>query len=129
MDGLLDALQDRTVTALSQVKPQHTFERAALVWLAQLDAQVAQGFRTARTVQAYRHQLDAVLLPVIGRWRLEDCTPERLIGVLRSLATTQNRGARKAARTVVVSVLALAGRYVAFRDAQHPGSRVPWGRG
>jgi hypothetical protein len=37
-----------------RTRPHHTFEFAAEVWLAKLDAQVAQGVRRATTADTYR---------------------------------------------------------------------------
>lgn len=37
-----------------RTRPHHTFELAAEVWLAKLDAQVAEGVRRATTADTYR---------------------------------------------------------------------------
>ncbi len=50
------------------------FARAAEIWLAKLDAQVAEGTRAATTADTYRQRLSSVVLPAMGQWRLRECT-------------------------------------------------------
>lgn len=45
-------------TTMPALRPHHTFERAAEIWLVKLDAQVAEGTRTATTADTYRQGFD-----------------------------------------------------------------------
>jgi hypothetical protein len=78
MAALQDEVRGRVGTPAAPLRPHHTFERAAEVWLAKLDAQVADGTRAATTADTYRQRLRSVVLPAMGQWRLRECTVPQL---------------------------------------------------
>src|SRR3954447_6988572 len=57
MAALQDEVRVRVGTPAAPLRPRHTFERAPEVWLATLDARVAEGTRTATTADTYRQRL------------------------------------------------------------------------
>ncbi len=71
------------------LRPDHTFERAAEVWLTKLDAQVAEGMQAATSADIYRQRLNSVILPAMGQWRLRECTVPHLDAFFTELAATQ----------------------------------------
>src|SRR3954452_24122463 len=52
--ALQDEIRARVGSPAAPLRPHHTFERAAELWLAKLDAQVAEGARAATTADTYR---------------------------------------------------------------------------
>lgn len=86
------------------------------MWLAKLDAQVAEGTRTATTADTYRQRLRSVVLPAMGQWRLRECTVPQLDAFFTDLATTQGPQSRKTIRTVVSLILRVAVQQEAIRD-------------
>ncbi|MGH3693026.1 MAG: tyrosine-type recombinase/integrase [Pseudonocardiaceae bacterium] len=103
-------------TPAAPLRPHHTFERAAVLWLDKLDAQVAEGARAATTADTYRQRLHSVVLPAMGNWRLRECTVPQLDGFFRGLATAQGPQSRKTIRTVVSLILRLAVQHQAIPD-------------
>ena len=101
MAALQDEVRRRLGTPAAPLRPHHTFERAAGVWLAKLDAQVAEGTRAATTADTYRQRLWSVILPAMGQWRLRECTVPQLDAFFTDLASTQGPQSRKTVRTVV----------------------------
>ena len=116
--ALHDELRTRAGAPISPLRPNHTFERAAELWLAKLDAQVADGARAVTTSDTYRQRLRSVILPAIGQWRLQECTVPNLDAFFTSLAKTQSQGAqsRKTIRTVVSLILRVAVQHEAMLD-------------
>ena len=114
--ALQDALKVRMGSPAAPLRPDHKFERAAEMWLAKLDAQVAEGTRAATTADTYRQRLRSVVLPAMGQWRLQECTVPRVDTVFRQLVATQSAESRKTIRTVVSQVLRLAVQHEAIRD-------------
>jgi hypothetical protein len=114
--ALQDEIRDRQGTPKSPLRPHHTFERAAEIWLAKLDAQVAEGTRKATTADTYRQRLNSVILPAMGQWRLRECTVPQLDGFFTSLSATQGAQSRKTIRTVVSLILRVAVQHEAIPD-------------
>lgn len=116
MAALQDEVRSRVGTPAAPLRPHHTFERAAEVWLAKLDAQVAEGTRAATTADTYRQRLRSVVLPAMGQWRLRECTVPQLDAFFTDLARTQGPQSRKTVRTVVSLILRVAVQQEAIRD-------------
>jgi integrase len=116
MTALQDDLQNRMGSPAQPLRPTDTVERAALMWLAKLDAQVAEGTRVATTADTYRQRLHSVVLPAMGQWRLREVTVGRLDAFFASLAPAHGAQSRKTARTVVSQILRLAVKHEALRD-------------
>lgn len=114
--ALQDALKIRMGSPAAPLRPEHKFERAAEMWLAKLDAQVAEGTRAATTADTYRQRLRAVILPSMGQWRLQECTVPQVDSFFRGLTATQGAESRKTVRTVVSQILRLAVQHEALRD-------------
>lgn len=114
--ALQDEIRARTGTPAAPLRPHHTFERAAQMWLAKLDAQVAEGTRARTTADTYRQRLHSVVLPAMGQWRLRECTVPQLDTFFTGLAATQGPQSRKTVRTVVSLILRLAVQHEAIRD-------------
>lgn len=115
------ALQDEIRTrsrsvATAPLRPGHTFERAAELWLLKLDAQVADGARAVTTADLYRQRLRSVILPAIGQWRLYECTVPRFDGFLASLSPQHGAESRKTVRTIVSQILRVAVQHEAIPD-------------
>lgn len=107
-EALQDALAHRLASPTPPLRAHHAFERAARMWLSQVDAEAAAGIWTPTTADLYRQRLRSIVLPAIGSWRLDECTVQRLDGFLRGLVPMQSRETRKVIRTVVSSILRLA---------------------
>jgi integrase len=116
MSALQDEIRGRTGAPAAPLRPHHTFERAAEVWLAKLDAQVTEGTRTATTADTYRQRLRSVVLPAMGQWRLRECTVPQLDAFFTDLAKSQGAQSRKTVRTVVSLILRVAVQQEAIRD-------------
>jgi integrase len=116
MAALQDEIRSRIGTPAAPLRPHHTFERAADVWLAKLDAQVAEGARAATTADTYRQRLRSVVLPAMGQWRLRECTVPQLDAFFTDLAVTQGPQSRKTVRTVVSLILRVAVQHEAIPD-------------
>jgi integrase len=116
MSALQDEIRGRTGAPAAPLRPHHTFERAAEVWLAKLDAQVTEGTRTATTADTYRQRLRSVVLPPMGQWRLRECTVPQLDAFFTDLAKSQGAQSRKTVRTVVSLILRVAVQQEAIRD-------------
>ena len=116
MAALQDEVRRRLGTPAAPLRPHHTFERAAGVWLAKLDAQVAEGTRAATTADTYRQRLSSVVLPAMGQWRLRECTVPQLDAFFTDLASTQGPQSRKTVRTVVSLILRVAVQHEAIPD-------------
>ncbi|WP_214368675.1 tyrosine-type recombinase/integrase [Pseudonocardia sp. H11422] len=114
--ALQDEIRNRQGTPASPLRPHHTFERAAEVWLAKLDAQVAEGIRAATTADTYRQRLNSVILPAMGQWRLRECTVPQLDGFFTGLAAAQGPQSRKTIRTVVSLILRIVVQHEAIPD-------------
>jgi integrase len=130
--ALQDDLHSRAGSPAAPLRPHDTFERAADMWLAKLDAQVAEGARAVTTADTYRQRLRSVILPAMGQWRLQECTVPRLDTFFTGLSTTQGAQSRKTVRTVVSLILrvavqheALADNPVRHLDPIEAGSRKP----
>jgi hypothetical protein len=114
--ALQDEIRARVGSPAAPLRPHHTFERAAELWLAKLDAQVAEGARAVTTADTYRQRLNSVVLPAMGQWRLRECTVPQLDSFFTELAKTQSAQSRKTVRTVVSLILRLAVQHEAIRD-------------
>jgi hypothetical protein len=113
--ALQDDLKWRMGVPAAPLRPDHKFERAAELWLAKLDAQVAEGARATTTADTYRQRLRSVVLPAMGQWRLHEFTVPNVDGYFRGLAPTQSAESRKTIRTVVSQILRLAVQHEAFQ--------------
>jgi hypothetical protein len=76
--ALQDDIRKRIGSPANPLRPTDAFERAASLWLAKLDSQVAEGVRAATTADTYRQRLHSVILPAMGQWRVRECTVPRL---------------------------------------------------
>jgi hypothetical protein len=79
--ALQDDIRKRIGSPANPLRPTDTFERAANLWLAKLDAQVAEGARAATTADTYRQRFHSVILP---RWGSGACVSARSRGWTRS---------------------------------------------
>src|SRR4051812_13683399 len=114
--ALQDEIRTRTGAPAAPLRPRHTFERAAEMWLAKLDAQVTEGVRAATTADTYRQRLNSVILPAMGQWRLQEGTVPPLDAFFAGLPATQGPQSRKTIRTVVSLILRVAVQHEAIRD-------------
>ncbi|HEY9416459.1 MAG TPA: site-specific integrase, partial [Pseudonocardia sp.] len=116
LTALQDEIRARTGTPSAPLRSDHTFERAADIWLAKLDAQVAEGTRTVTTADTYRQRLRSVILPAMGQWRLRECTVPQVDAFFTELASTQGAQSRKTVRTVLSLIFRVAVQHEAMRD-------------
>jgi integrase len=116
LTALQDEIRSRAGSPKSPLRPEHTFARAAEMWLAKLDAQVAEGTRAVTTADTYRQRLNSVLLPAMGQWRLHECTVPRVDILFTDLAKSQGPQSRKTIRTVLSLVFRLAVQHEAMPD-------------
>lgn len=114
--AIQDEIRSRIGTAAAPLRPDHTFERAAEIWLAKLDAQVRDGARAVTTADTYRQRLRAVVLPAVGQWRLYECTVPRFDAFFNTLPARHSPESRKTIRTVVSLVLRVAVQHEAMQD-------------
>lgn len=116
LTALQDELRTRAGAPRSPLRGEHTFERAADMWLAKLDAQVAEGTRAVTTADTYRQRLNSVILPAMGQWRLRECTVPRLDTFFTELASSQGAQSRKTVRTVLSLIFRLAIQHEAMSN-------------
>ncbi|MDQ2710002.1 MAG: hypothetical protein M3Z25_21335 [Actinomycetota bacterium] len=116
LTALQDEIRSRAGTPASPLRPHHKFERAAEMWLAKLDAQVAEGTRAVTTADTYRQRLNSVVLPVMGQWRLNECTVPQVDTLFTGLTATQGAQSRKTVRTVLSLIFRLAVQHEAMPD-------------
>ena len=115
--AIQDEIRTRTRSvAVAPLRPEHTLERAAELWLVKLDAQVADGARAVTTADLYRQRLRSVILPAIGQWRLYECTVSRFDGFFASLSPRHSAESRKTVRTIVSLILRMAAQHEAIPD-------------
>ncbi|MEQ3554635.1 tyrosine-type recombinase/integrase [Pseudonocardia nematodicida] len=115
--ALQDEIRSRSRSvATAPLRPEHPFERAADLWLIKLDAQVADGARSATTADLYRQRLRSVILPAVGQWRLYECTVPRFDGFFASLSPRHSAESRKTVRTIVSLILRVAVQHEAIPD-------------
>lgn len=94
---------------MSPCVPTANSSGAAQLWLAKLDAHVADGTRRATTADTYRQRLNSVVLPVLGQLRLRECTVPVLDGFfIRLAANGLSADSRRTVRTVLSYVLGQA---------------------
>jgi integrase len=67
------------------VFPRLTFAEAAARWLQLFEAKVAAGERRERTLENYRYQLEAHLLPTLGRRHLQSLTADQIADLIAAL--------------------------------------------
>ena len=103
--ALQDEVRRRAGAPAAPLRPHHTFARAAEIWLAKLEAQVAEGRRAATTADTYRQRLRSVILPAMGQWRLRECTVPQLDAFFTELASTQGPQSRKTVRVRVLAAV------------------------
>ncbi|SDH31770.1 tyrosine-type recombinase/integrase [Pseudonocardia oroxyli] len=116
LGALQDEIKLRMGSPAQPLRPTDTVARAAEMWLAKLDAQVAEGTRAATTADTYKQRLNSVVLPGMGQWRLRECTVGRLDAFFAGLVPTHGAQSRKTVRTVVSQILRLAVKHEALRD-------------
>lgn len=94
------------------LQPTDTVARAARLWMEKFEHQVATGTRSATTLDLYRGQLDAVVLPSLGQLRLAECTVGRMDMFFTALSrrrtergTAPSAKYRQSIRTVVKNIL------------------------
>lgn len=72
--------------------------------------------RAARTVEAYTHSVERVILPRLGDVSIGEATPERLQRFLDTVRLENGPGAAKTARAVLSGMMGLATRSDAIRQ-------------
>lgn len=97
------------------LKATDKVERAAQLWLDKFEGMVADGVRSATTLDLYRGQLEAVVLPSIGQLRLAECTVGRMDMFFTALSRRRTASGmplsakyRQSIRTIIKSILAQA---------------------
>lgn len=75
----------------------------------------AKAGRAPRTVDAYRHSVDRVIVPRIGDLSIAEATPDRLQRFIDLVARENGPGAAKTARAVLSGMMGLAARSDAIR--------------
>jgi integrase len=76
---------------------------------------VAKAGRAPRTVEAYQHSIDKVIVPRIGDLAVSEATPERLQRFIDTVTRENGPGSAKTARAVLSGMLGLATRSDAVR--------------
>lgn len=76
---------------------------------------LAKSGRAPRTIEAYRHSLNRVIVPRIGDLAIAEATPDRLQRFLDVVALENGPGAAKTARAVLSGMMGLAARSDAVR--------------
>jgi len=89
--ALREAIKELRGPTDEPLRPTDRVERAAELWLRKLEALVADGRRSATTLDLYRGQLRHVVLPALGQLRIAECTVGRLDVFFANLAATKTR--------------------------------------
>jgi integrase len=92
----------------------HRFSEAATVWTERFEAMVADGRRSAGSLDTYRRQLDNHVLPALGEVRLGEATTPVVDKVIASIKTNAGAPTAKTCRSVISGVMSLAVRYGAI---------------
>src|SRR3954447_7041881 len=112
-----------------QVERSGTTKAIAAEWLASIEAAVEAGERSPSTVEQYRRQLEAVVLPRVGSLRVREATVPVLDAFVDSVRTQRGPAVAKLARSVLSGVLGVAVRHGAIRSNPiRDVSRIPTGR-
>jgi integrase len=89
-NNLQDAIAAMGATG-GKLKATDTFERAAKLWIAKLEALVNDDQLAATTLDLYRSQLDHIVLPGLGQLRLAECTAGQIDMFFTGLALRKTR--------------------------------------
>ena len=92
----------------------HRFSEAAELWMARFAAMVADGRRSAGSLETYRGQLDNHVLPALGEVRLGEATTPLVDKVIAAIKTDTGAATAKTCRSVISGVMGLAVRYGAI---------------
>lgn len=107
--NLQTALRSFRGEKAAPLRPEHRFEAAAKLWLAKVDAKVADGAIVDTTADQYRQRLNALVLPTLGQVRLIECDVGHLDMFLTGLAQRGLSAAtRSGARNIIKQVLNVA---------------------
>ena len=92
----------------------HRFEDAAVLWLAKMEALVADDRRSPGTLEVYRRQLDGHVLPALRNLRLGEVTTPVLDTFIGRLKSEVGPATARTCRSIVSGVMGLAVRYGAL---------------
>jgi integrase len=93
----------------------HRFSEAAALWFTRFEAMVAEGRRSAGSLDTYRRSLNNHVLPALGQVRLGEATTPLIDRVLASIKSTAGAPTARTCRSVISGVMSLAVRYGAIR--------------
>lgn len=119
-DRTVSINDDFTLTIGAHLSPAGTqdgmsrFSTAAELWLAKLDALVAEGRRSPGTVDTYRRQLKNHVLPALGEVRLAEATTPLVDRVISAIKAEVSPATAKSCKSVISGVLGLAVRFGAI---------------
>jgi len=109
------SLQNRSLAGRhGELTSMSRISDAAELWLAKVDAMVADGRRSPGTVDTYRRQLKNHVLPAMGQVRLGEATTPLVDKVIASIKAKVSATTAKSCRSVISGVMGLAVRYGAI---------------
>jgi len=109
------SLQNRSLAGRhGELTSMSRFADAAELWLAKVDAMVADGRRSPGTVDTYRRQLRNHVLPAMGQVRLGEATTPLVDKVISSIKARVSASTAKSCRSVISGVMGQAVRYGAL---------------
>jgi integrase len=114
--AVMASLKNELRTTGSELSGRTTFAVVAGEWFRQIEELVADGRRSAGTLDLYRHVLDRHVLPALGGLRLSELTTARLDRFLRDKRAAKGYATAKLCRSVVSGVCGVAVRRDALRS-------------
>jgi integrase len=92
----------------------HRFSEAADLWVARFGELVADGRRSAGSLETYTRQLHNHVLPALGEVRLGEATTPLLDKVIATVKSESGAATARTCRSIISGVMGLAVRYGAI---------------
>lgn len=92
----------------------HRFKVAAKLWIDLFEDAIDDGTRSPTSLDTYRSQLQACVLPALAELRLGEATTPRLDKVIASIKKNVGAATARTCRSVIAGVMGLAVRYGAI---------------
>jgi hypothetical protein len=122
-NNLRQKLKERSQKGRSgELTAMHRFSDAAELWMDRFAVMVADGRRSAGSIDTYQGQLDKHVLPALGEVRLSEATTPLVDKVIAAIKTDTGAATAKTCRSVISGVMLLIGPDWAERQT---GRRTP----
>jgi integrase len=115
MRRLDEALREMQPESAEPLRGHHTLERAAKLWLHDVEQDIAAGELSATTGYRYQLLVNSVIIPSIGQLKIGECAPGRMDSFFADLRLRTTRGGtpysahhRRNIRVVLKGIFGLA---------------------